>query len=110
MGDFWKLNKVLPEFNDDKGTSIVITHNEHADMFLKSLEEMSVEETDVVASLQGQKNAYEASKLPAKYEKFWKDYHGKGFGYVLRKYYYSPFCLFKDVVKIIRYKLHLGDL
>lgn len=110
MGDFWKLNKVLPEFNDDKGTSIVITHNEHADMFLKSLEGMSVEETDVVASLQGQKNAYEGSKLPAKYEKFWKDYHGKGFGYVLRKYYYSPFCLFKDVVKIIRYKLHLGDL
>ncbi len=110
MGDFWKLNKVLPEFNDDKGTSIVITHNEHADMFFKSLEGMSVKETDVVASLQGQKNAYEASKLPAKYEKFWRDYHRKGFGFVLRKYYYSPFCLFKDAIKLIRYKLHLGKL
>jgi len=110
MGDFWKLNKVLPEFNDNKGTSIVITHNERSNLLLKSLEGMTVEETDVEASLQGQKNAYVASKLPIKYEQFWKEYHRKGFEYVFRKYYYSPYCLFKDLVKIIRYKLHLGNL
>lgn len=110
MGDFWKLNNVLPSFNDNKGTSLVITHNRKADHVLRGLKGLTCENVDVNKAIQGQKNAFQSSKSPKKREEFWFDYEKQGFSYVIKKYYYSPFCLFKDVVKFIRYKLHLGNL
>ncbi len=48
LGDFWGIDKLRPELDDDKGVSLVIANNEEADHLLKalgcSLAEMSLED------------------------------------------------------------------
>lgn len=48
LGDFWGIDKIRPELDDDKGISLVIANNERADGLLKTLgcklEEMPIGE------------------------------------------------------------------
>lgn len=37
LGDFWGIDQIRPELDDDKGISIVITNAPHADNLLKTL-------------------------------------------------------------------------
>lgn len=37
LGDAWGINKIMPELDNDRGTSIIITHSEFGELYIKSL-------------------------------------------------------------------------
>lgn len=85
IADFWGIEKTMRDFDDDKGVSLILINtacgSKVLDKIKKSLE---LKESDVNACLQPQLQ-HPASKSP-KREVFWKDYHKKGYNYVVRKY------------------------
>ena len=48
LADFWGINKIYPDMDDDKGVSLVITHSEKADrIFYKLKREIIWEKVDI---------------------------------------------------------------
>lgn len=53
LADFWGIEKVLPEMNDNKGTSLVICHSDKGEKILKNCSgDITVKEIDVGDALQ----------------------------------------------------------
>lgn len=73
IADYWGYNKLLEGFNDDKGLSLVITHNDKALALLDELsDKLDIIKTDLLKSLQPQliKPPYKGIE----YRVFWKKY------------------------------------
>lgn len=77
LGDFWGIDKVLPEINDHKGISIVVIHSQNAKMLMDRLgiQQVSV---NTAQALKGN-TAYSTSvAMPYRAHIFWKRYYKKG--------------------------------
>ena len=109
MGDFWKIEKVLPDFYDGKGTSLVIVHDPKHLKYVTEIDTLKYKETDVNDSLIGQMNAFQPSRPDPRRAEFWADYHSKGFDHVMRKYYIPPIRYIKEPVKKILFKMGLRN-
>lgn len=85
IGDFWGIEKSIPEMNDDKGTSLVLVNTKKGQEVFGSL-------SDSVYFLQSsvkdclQPNLCRPTPLPNAREKFWSDYRSRGFGYIAKRY------------------------
>ena len=109
MGDFWKLHEVLPEFDDGKGTSLVIIHKKEYLKFVKEISDLEYREVNVNESIKGQLNAFEPSKESSKRQVFWQDYSEYGFEYAFRKHIYTNKYIIKSQIKWILFKLGLHN-
>jgi len=48
LGDCWGVNRIMPDMDDDKGTSVVLVHTENGnDYFEKLKSQMTIRESDV---------------------------------------------------------------
>lgn len=82
LGDYWGVWSQLPEFHDQKGTSLVLLHTEKAKAIWQELAgEMRCAEVSAAAALTDNPSAVVSSPLPdnraaffARYEK--EDFHG----------------------------------
>ena len=110
MGDFWKLNTVLPSFNDNKGTSLVIIHKEKNIDKVENIDGLVYKRVDPNLAIQGQINAYRPSEVNQRRAEFWNDYRTNGFDYVMKKFFMSPSRIIKDHIKYILFKLKIGNL
>jgi hypothetical protein len=95
IGDFWGIEKTMPEIDDNKGISLVLINTDKGKIvFDKIKENLEVWESNTRDCLQP--NLIEPTKKPPKRDQFWQDYYQKGFEYVAKKYGgYS----FKSIVK-----------
>lgn len=109
MGDFWKLHEVLPDFDDEKGTSIVIVHKKEYLKFVMDIPDLEYREVDANESIQGQLNAFEPSKANEIRDAFWKDYNKRGFEYAFRKHFYTNEYIMKSQIKYILFRLGLHN-
>ena len=111
IADYWGIEKAAPEFDDDKGVSLVLINNEKAEeLFRAILPLLTVRMTRIEDSLQPALKA--PFPEPADRQNFWNDYKSLSFEKVLTKYTNTTGCnyfinelrIFKRVVKSLRRK------
>lgn len=86
LGDFWGINKVLPNYkNDDKGVSLVLVNtNKGIKWFDEIKDDIYFEEATISNNLQP--NLREPSKPLLDRNKFWNEYEKNNFEYILKRY------------------------
>ncbi len=99
LADFWGVQKVAPDFDDDKGTSLVLIHSEKGANIWKQLQPyIKSQEVSLEESVQYNPSAYRASKLPVNRDAFMTEIMTSEFSYVVKKYTKQKF-----FIKAIRF-------
>ena len=88
LGDYWGIWNQHPEFDDNKGVSLLFFNNDRAlerfDSFKEVLKYQEISVTDAVR----QPNLKGHSVIPKNVNAFWRDFQKKGIGYCIS--FYSP--------------------
>lgn len=85
IADYWGIENAAPEFDDNKGVSLVLVNNETGEWFLDKVKDKLVwKETRIEDSLQPPLKA--PFPKPESRDKFWKDFENKDFSYIAKKY------------------------
>lgn len=88
MGDFWGIENVAPKFDDGKGCSLAILHNDKAASLFKELEDVETLPVALDAAIRRQANAFNPCAIPENRARFWQDYREHGFDHVAQKYFF----------------------
>ena len=106
LGDYWGIEKVDKDFNDEKGVSLILVNSKKGEtLFNQCVENFYYIKSDIKTCLQP--NLQKPSTPSTKRYQFWQDYKNKGFNYTLKKYT-KPRNI-KEVVKKILWVLGLRD-
>ena len=85
IGDFWGIEKCLPEFDDNKGVSLLLVNTKNgANLLEKVKDSLNVREVGIMDCLQPQLQY--PVKASGQRSAFWNDYYSKGFRFVAAKY------------------------
>lgn len=85
IGDFWGIDKVMPDFYSPEGNSLVLVHTEKGQgLFEKIKDKVEWQESNVNDCLQP--NLIKPTEKSPRREEFWADYQKKGISFVLKKY------------------------
>lgn len=85
IGDFWGVQNSFPEFNDDRGVSILFCNNERAvNLFNEISSFFETLETDIEHAMQP--NLKGPSKVPVYRKLFWRDFYKHGVLYCSKKW------------------------
>ena len=85
IGDFWHMEKSMPDFVDEMGTSLVLIHTERGkELFDEIKENMDYRESNTTDCWQ--LNLQEPTKPSVIRHKFWRDYRTHGIDYVMEHY------------------------
>lgn len=85
IGDCWGIGDHYPNFDDNKGCSLIIPNNEKgSDLFEQNKSEFELIKIDKGQALQP--NLSHPTDKPDNYTDFWSDYDKYGFEYVFYKY------------------------
>lgn len=85
IADYWGIQKAAPEFDDDKGVSLVLVNNDAAALFFEQIKKRIIwKNTKIEDSLQPPLIA--PFQEPYNRKKFWKDYLKNDFEYIVNKY------------------------
>jgi coenzyme F420-reducing hydrogenase beta subunit len=85
IGDFWGIENSMPEFEDEKGVSLVLTNSDKGNILFKAVrDELDFRDCNLKNCLQP--NLRAPSTPSPKSDAFWEDYQRYGFEYVARKY------------------------
>lgn len=105
IADYWGIEKAAPEFDDNKGVSLVLVNNEKGMSAFEAIKETIMwKKTRIEDSMQPPLKA--PFPKPVAREQFWWDLKNKSFDYVARKYGKTGIInKFKQVLKRIRRKL-----
>lgn len=87
LSDFWGWSKYHPEWNDDKGVSMIMVNSEKGTLLLNGINtEMSLIKSDESEIDHLQPQLSRPSNANPLRESFEQDFHKKGFKYVSKKY------------------------
>lgn len=85
IADYWGIEKAAPEFDDNKGVSLVLVNNEDGEkIFEKVKKRMIWKQTKLEDSMQPPLKA--PFPKPQNREQFWRDFQNRPFEYVAKKY------------------------
>lgn len=85
MGDFWGIENVFPEMDDNKGVSQVLVNTPVGqECFLRISDRFIIKEVEIGDCMQP--SLRNPVKRPINYNKFWEDYLNKGFVFICKKY------------------------
>lgn len=85
IADYWGIEKAAPEFDDNKGVSLVLVNNETGEKnFEKVKKRLIWKQTKLEDSMQPPLKA--PFPKPDNREQFWSDFENKSFEYVVKKY------------------------
>lgn len=87
IADYWGIEKVLPEFYDPKGVSVVLTNSPKGKKLFDAIkDDLIVLRRPPEESLREQKRLSEPTPLPANMEEFWQDFRERGLAFAIEKY------------------------
>lgn len=87
LADFWGIQNVLPQFDDDKGTSLVMLHSSQAAEFWSILKDScTMEQIILEQGIKYNPSMVRSPKMPKARKKFYFDLETKPFEKVLKKY------------------------
>ena len=85
IADYWGIENAAPEFDDNKGVSLVLVNNEAGEKMLDKVKDKIIwKETRIEDSLQPPLKA--PFPQPETREQFWKDFETRDFSYITKKY------------------------
>lgn len=85
IADYWGIEIAAPEFDDNKGVSLVLVNNETGERVFDSVKESIIwKKTKLEDSMQPPLQA--PFPKPKKRKKFWYDFLNHDFGYIAKKY------------------------
>lgn len=87
LADFWGIENVAPDMDDDKGTSLVFVNSVKGENLFSSIKEKIIyKEVDIDEAVKYNLSAYRSVTEPSKRRKFMKDIFEKDFGKIVEKY------------------------
>lgn len=91
IGDCWHVEEMVPEFNDDKGTTLLIVHTSKGTDLLSEISNIVLKEIDLDKALQlnggNKKSMYlESAKPNSNREEFYKDFNKLEYKDLINKY------------------------
>ena len=87
IADFWGIENVAPELDDDKGTSLVLAHSEKGRKTLEAvLDKTDWRRVDCAAALQGNRAMLHSAERPEKRDAFMADVDRLPFADLEKKY------------------------
>lgn len=88
LADFWGIEKVLPEMNDDKGTSLVIIHSNKGKKLFDSISEnVSTQKVDFDVAIKENVSYFKSTNLSVLSNNFYKDLPKMPLDKIIEKYY-----------------------
>lgn len=85
IADYWGIDKAAPEFDDNRGVSLVLVNNEVGEKALEQIKDkLFWKQTKLEDSLQPPLEA--PFPKPENREQFWYDFKNKQFEYISKKY------------------------
>lgn len=85
IADYWGIEKAAPEFDDNKGVSLVLVNNEAGEKAFEKVKEGLIwKQTKLEDSMQPPLKS--PFPKPDNRERFWSDFENKSFEYVAKKY------------------------
>ena len=85
LADYWGIEKAAPEFDDNRGVSLVLINNEKGSNFFEQIKDrVKWKETRIEDSMQPPLIA--PFPKPNERNHFWYDFDKKKFGYIVKKY------------------------
>lgn len=89
IGDFWGIEKSLPDFDTTGGVSLVLVHTPNGQAIFEKLKQ-SVKWQECSVSSTLQPNLVAPTEKSPKRDKFWEDYRAGGIKRILKKYARDP--------------------
>jgi Coenzyme F420-reducing hydrogenase, beta subunit len=85
IADFWGIEKSMPDFDDNKGISLVLVNTPKGQNLFETIrQDLEVRESNPSDCLQPQLQ-YPNKPSPRR-DAFWKDYFAHGYEYIIKKY------------------------
>lgn len=105
IADYWGIEKAAPEFDDNKGVSLVLVNNDVGEKAFDTVKDaVRWRQTRIEDSMQPPLKA--PYPMPSNRNVFWSDFLNKDFEYISRKYGGAGFMnKFKWVVTKIKRRL-----
>lgn len=100
LADFWGIQNILPELDDDKGLNLLLVHSKKRFELLKSFSNVFMQEVDLHKALQYNSSAYRSVAKPKLRNSFFSDIDSLSFEKLTKKYTYIP--LHKKMYRLIR--------
>ena len=85
IADFWGIKDTHPELFDSNGVSFVMINSEKGEQAFADCQ--NIYKHDVAITDTKNPHLYAPVSKPQKYDRFWRDYHKKGFKHIVKKYY-----------------------
>ncbi|WP_455544269.1 Coenzyme F420 hydrogenase/dehydrogenase, beta subunit C-terminal domain [Intestinibacter sp.] len=103
LADFWGIEANLPEFDDNKGTSLIFINSDKGKQIFKHIEDNIVHKNiDIEKSVMFNPSAFESSKYTKKREYFYKKYKNIKFDSLIidlmKKSNYEKLCEYKNSI------------
>jgi coenzyme F420-reducing hydrogenase beta subunit len=100
LGDYWGIQNVLPNFDDNKGVSLVMVNTQEGMSFFNGID-MLKEETSYASALKGNSPIEMSAKIPKKRALFFTSWKEGNVIPLIEKLTYQPF-LMKMLFRIAR--------
>lgn len=101
IADFWGIENLYPEFDDDKGVGVVFVHTKKGINIFSSIE-VEYMEVQYDEAVRTNPSYYKSVSVPVGHTKFWKNFHkGKTISESLDKVLPSFFMQMKIKIKSI---------
>lgn len=85
IGDFWHIEDTIPDFYDEKGTSLFLIHTERGVELFESIKETLQYRLSNTEQC-WQVNLERPTPVSEERGQFWTDYHNKGIDFIMKKY------------------------
>lgn len=103
LADFWGIENILPEMDDNKGTSLVIVNSEKGQELLnKIIEKMIYKRVDLDSALKYNPSMTNSVNKEKNREKFFENLDKIEFDKLVKKYTYKPNIIRRIIGKIKR--------
>lgn len=91
LGDFWGIQRILPEMDDDKGTSLIfVNSNKGKKIFEKIKDKMEYKQVDIEQAIRHNSAAVKSVKYNPKRKDFFKKLGKTSFDRLVKKYCSDP--------------------
>lgn len=87
LGDFWGIKNIVPEMNDDRGTSLVIINSiKGANLFAGIGDSIIQQKVDIDKSIQYNPSMVKSALAPEKRDAFFREISSGNFPQIVKKY------------------------
>jgi len=101
IGDYWGIEKALPDFEIGNGVSLILVHTEKGQEIFEAIKDkVEWSESNTADCLQP--NLIKPTERSTRREEFWADYQNGGISFILKKYAPQPSFLRRCVRKAKR--------